>query len=524
MLRKLQNYVLYAYLIIMLGIFPLFYRKQYSGMGNAKFKLFLYSSAVCIAVLIVLSILQYAVDTCKDFSTVFSRRYLTYSITDLFVIFYYGAVLCSFLFSDFKEEALLGAAGWSMGLAAQTVFFFSYFYLSRRLQFQKWILYVLFGSSGVVFLLGILHRFYLDPLGIAVGLSESQRLQFLSTIGQSSWYSSFICTVLPLGVFVFYASKNKRERIWSCLYTVLAFMTLVTQNTDSAYLALLAMLLVLFYVSFDSRWQMKRFWQLILNILASFKGMGLLQLMAGEHTASLDSLSIFMSRSMWTTALFILILCGYLFCYGKNRIPADNQPIKRTVFYVLAVIMSVSLAVLITFIVCNSNGFLVRKWGYCNTNNYLLFQNNWGNNRGFSWKFSMMSFKDFSVFRKLFGIGPDCFKAYHYGITEYAELLNSYWGGLSLTNAHNEYLTILLDLGIVGLLSFLLMLCVGLYRFVKNRKDNIYLSAFALVIAAYAAHNFFCYQQVCCTPFLFILMGIGENMIRNKEIFLTDKI
>lgn len=524
MIRKIQNIILYGYLFIMLGFFPLFYKKQYSGMGNGKFKIFLYTSFICIGILLLLSILQYFVSTIQDFSRVFSRRSITYSITDLCVILYYGAVLCSFLFSNFKEEALLGADGWNMGLAAQTIFFFGYFYISRRMKFKKWILYTLFISSGIVFLLGILHRFYIDPTGITEGLTVEQKLQFLSTIGQSSWYSSFLCTVFPLGFFVFYRSKDRRERIWSGIYTSLAFMTLVTQNSDSAYLALLVVLIILFYVSFDSGFLMKRFWQTVLVLLASFKGIGLLQLLAGKRCAQLDRLSVFMSQSMWTTLLFIAISCGYLYVYRVRQTGEGNAPIKRKCFYIFAGLMVISLAGMITFIVLNSNGFLYEKWGYYNSNNYLLFKNDWGNNRGFSWHFTMVSYQDLPFLKKLFGVGPDCFKAYHYSISEYAQVLKDYWGGLSLTNAHNEYMTILFNLGITGLFSFVLMIFCGIFRFLRQRKENPYLPAFAMVIAAYAAHNIFCYQQVCCTPFLFILMAIGENMIRNQETFITDII
>lgn len=30
------------------------------------------------------------------------------------------------------------------------------------------------------------------------------------------------------------------------------------------------------------------------------------------------------------------------------------------------------------------------------------------------------------------------------------------------------------------------------------------------------AYNFFCYQQVCCTPFVFLVMGIGEYIWRRE--------
>ena len=66
-----------------------------------------------------------------------------------------------------------------------------------------------------------------------------------------------------------------------------------------------------------------------------------------------------------------------------------------------------------------------------------------------------------------------------------------------------------------------------LWRFFKaweknsEGTENTWLSAFVLAgmlsILAYAGHNFFCYQQVCCTPFLFIVMGLAESAVRINE-------
>jgi hypothetical protein len=36
----------------------------------------------------------------------------------------------------------------------------------------------------------------------------------------------------------------------------------------------------------------------------------------------------------------------------------------------------------------------------------------------------------------------------------------------------------------------------------------------AAAAVSYMAYNFFCYQEVLCTPFIFILLGIGEYIWR----------
>ena len=178
-------------------------------------------------------------------------------------------------------------------------------------------------------------------------------------------------------------------------------------------------------------------------------------------------------------------------------------------------------------IIGNTAGLWEKWFGITFHNQYLLFDNKWGSDRGFTWKAAAGMFAEMTPLRKLFGAGPDCFKAYSYSIPEYADLLYQYWKPNILTNAHNEFLNLLICIGIVGLLAFLAMLGMGVWRFFKaweknsEGTENTWLSAFVLAgmlsILAYAGHNFFCYQQVCCTPFLFIVMGLAESAVRINE-------
>jgi hypothetical protein len=51
-------------------------------------------------------------------------------------------------------------------------------------------------------------------------------------------------------------------------------------------------------------------------------------------------------------------------------------------------------------------------------------------------------------------------------------------------------------------------------RFLKMTPRDITVTAVAAAAVSYMAYNFFCYQEVLCTPFIFILLGIGEYIWR----------
>ena len=512
-LSKVNNLIISLYLFVMLGFFPLYYRYQYANMGDEKYKLFLYTSSVCVMVSFLLC--------------AWRIRDIRFYPLDIAVLLYFSTTIISFLLSDFKDSAWKGADGWFMGLLSQILFVAVYFLIAKTWTYRPWALRLLGVSSALVFVIAIFHRFDLEILPIYGNLKEHYKVLFLSTMGQSSWYSSFLCTVFPIGLFIFFYEREKKKRTWAGVYSAIAMMSLVTQNTDSAFLSLFAVMIVLFYLSFDGK--MKEFLEVILLILASFCFMGICQRIFVARMIPLDSLSLFMSQSALVWILLVAVGGIYCWVYRKEvfgyrtgtvsnnkKAEALQKCIPRTFFWLIFILISLVVVFVVLFVFANTTGLLQKAFGYQSTNNYLLFNNQWGNNRGFSWKYTVTTFTEMPFMNKFFGIGPDCFSAYAASVPEYMEQMKGFWGDLVLTNAHNEYLTKLYTIGIVGLLAYLIMLLTGFANFMKNRSKNPILPAFALCIVSYMAHNIFCYEQVCCTPFFYILMGIGSNLIHNQ--------
>jgi len=438
------------------------------------------------------------------------KKYICNHPLDTAVVLYFGTTIISFLFSDFKDIAWKGADGWFMGLLSQILFVAVYFLIAKTWTYRPWALSLLGVSSAIVFIIAIFHRFDVDILPIYGNLKEKYKVLFLSTMGQSSWYSSFLCTVFPIGLFIFFNERDKKKRTLAGIYSAIAMMSLVTQNTDSAFLSLFAVMMVLFYLSFDGK--MKEFLEVILLILASFCFMGICQRIFAARMIPLDSLSLFMSQSalMWIALVAVAGIYGWVF---RKEVFVQKT---RTVFWIIFILVAAAVLFTILFIIANTTGLLQNTFGYQSTNNYLLFDNQWGNGRGFAWIFATTTFAELPFLQKLFGVGPDCFSAYAASVPEYLEQMKAFWGDLVLTNAHNEYLTKLYTIGIVGLLAYVTMLVTGFTTFMKKRDWNPMFPAFALCIVSYMAHNIFCYEQVCCTPFFYILMGIGSNWIHNQ--------
>ncbi|MCR4690365.1 MAG: O-antigen ligase family protein, partial [Lachnospiraceae bacterium] len=143
----------------------------------------------------------------------------------------------------------------------------------------------------------------------------------------------------------------------------------------------------------------------------------------------------------------------------------------------------------------------------------LLFDDGWGNNRGVSWRCSLGAFCKENILQKLFGVGPDSFGEYIYMYykADFDRVLGSH---ISQDCAHNEWLNTLINLGILGLVAYMGIFITSFKACMNEAKRHPYLYGIAIAIVAYFLHNFFCYQQIICTPTIFILMGMARSVIR----------
>ena len=523
--KDFAEFLTVCWAFLMLTVFPVYVIDRYQDIGAYKFSFFSGISALFLAPGAALG-LVYAAGRLfmrsREGGEAEALRTWRPSWLDLGALAYLLLNLVSFLGSGFKTDAWEGVGGWNMGLRTQLFMVMAYFLISRFLPVSR---LGLIGAgamlgSGIAFVIGILHRFSMDPFGFYQGLDSDTTLRFLSTIGQATWYSSFVCTVLPIGICLFYASEKRKLRIISGIYCALGFMTLVTQNSDSAFAALAALLFGLFLASCISPKRMERFLEVLILCAASFKAVGFLQRGFPEQAVRLGSLSEAFSKGMISWVLLLLGAACYILLIhmeekGGSAFIKRWERMGRQLFW-RAVVLAVLLCVVAAGgIALNTTGLLERWLGISSGSQYLLFNDKWGSDRGFNWKTAVRIFSGLPFLNKIIGVGPDCFMAYSYSVPEYAQLLNDYWKPDVLTNAHNEFLNLLICVGAGGLLSFLFLLGAGAGRFYRAGKEHPEVLMGLLTVCSYAAHNFFCYQQVCCTPFLFLILGLSERLVRN---------
>lgn len=508
---QLIEYLLATTLVVLCIAVSLYAEDGYHKIGNVKFAVYRHIMVVGCAIIFIVMV-PYVVFWMRE------HKKLRLSVTDGCVLAYLLLSGVSVVSGGFYGDALWGYDGWNMGIMSQISFVLLYLLLSRFGRYYRLILSVLCAAACVVYVIGILHRLQIDPIGFYVGLTDYQKTQFLSTLGQATWYGSFLSVTLPIGIGVFLYADKKMWRILGGIMMALGFCTLVTQNSDSAYFALAGAFLIFFMISAMNWKAMCRF----AGVLTLFYAAGKIMYFLMQIRPNPEFEADFMTRIMWTSGatwvmLFACLSVTIILYVSGTRADSRKYPtalMHRMRQIVPAAVIAAVVGV-ITVIILQTEGVLPKVISdRLEEVSYFNWHNEWGNGRGRIWTFSIKMFMEADVELKLFGVGPDCFHSYV--VNHYSDEQILYWGKKQLTNAHNEWLSSLINVGILGTVSYIGIYVTAVRRFFREHQRNILLAGIAASSMSYMCYNFFCYQQVLCTPFIFMLMGIGEYILRDS--------
>lgn len=432
-------------------------------------------------------------------------------LINYFVILWMAFCIMAVLLSGDPVSSFLGPNGWYTGLLFQVLIAFLFILSSRYLSVTRRMIQLTLLSSGVIFLTAYLQRFGIDPLRLGANLLPEEHILFLSTIGQATWYSSFLCIIIPAGIYVFIFDENKGSRVGSAFFLTAAFGSLVTQNSDSAYIALLLTLTVFLCFSFITSKYLIRFSEVVVLIGGSFTLTGILQEQVPVSEVKLGTLSLFLTQSgislLFIIAGMIVIILIKIFSGRKynilvnssERFPGKNMVYarcRRCLGAMLTVIL-VSAATVGVILYLTGRGLFSSSVGILN------FNDGWGNNRGMIWRLAVRMYRDLPVYQKIFGIGPGMF---HEHIQQYT--------GYVLMNAHNEWLNAFIEYGVAGGVCYL-AIYVSTFLYILKHCDcqeRMCLVPVMASILAYLGHQFFCYEQCVATPLIFTLMGLGVHI------------
>lgn len=506
------SFYVFLYLFVMAVFFPFFLTWGYRSAGTDKSMLFRFIGLGLLISVLPCALVHWMTKLQKEG---FYNWFTGISVSDWLAIGYSVVTVLSYLCSENKQEAFWGAKGWYIGLMTQLFYLASYFFISRFLKGEK-VLLVLFGvSTSISFLLGSLNRFSVYPLEL-----EGANPSFIATLGNINWFCGYWSVFFPIAAGLFYGCKKQPVwcRILSGCYLALTTMTGAMQGSDSALLVFGAVILVLFCVSCAETDSRKRFYETMMVIGASCQVLRAVWSVFPERmNYDSDAMNILAGENLtliMSSVAFLLWLV--LAALEKKGISADK--IEHVMRWEKVVVLMLCAAVLFGFVfLLVYNTLHPGSIGRLSENKMFTFDAYWGSSRGVTWTAGWRVFCDQPLGRKLIGLGPDSFA---YGVyqegSSAAQMVRDIFGSSRLTNAHNEALTVLVNTGLLGLVTWAGFFLTKAVSFLKNNKKNVLAFACGLAVVGYLSNNLFSFQQVLNGPFVYIALGIGEAVLRKN--------
>ena len=505
------------------GLLPL-YVKDYGSLGsdkalfwmssyNTPFKLLILGAAFLLSAFLVKLV------TVEGAGPSFFERikktalFTVITPTHVWGCLFLTSVLFSYIFSEYKEIALRGETGWYCGTEEYVVIVLCLFVVALSGFGERIFPAVILLSSAAVFVLGI----GMDLFGNILSL-ESWNTSKVSTVGNANWFCGYMVVtffyVMALYFFRAY-EKVKFPAIAKNLLRIYLFAgayMYVMNGSSGGYVPLMAVFVI--FLLFCKKDPEKLF---IVSEMGTVMSLGVLAhcvaLGLGAEARSNDSLGELVNHPMFGILLFGI--CMFMSVFLDMKI---KKGMNETRFYIgrpaLYMILSLALVFIMLLTVNTLSG-----GAFLGVKGPLFFNRLWGNCRGITMEAGVRIFGGFSFREMLFGTGPDTFYSVYSGgrYPELAETLKMYFGESRLINAHCEPLTMLVNTGIFGTVTFYGMLISFIIKGLKQSPEagrhGITALGTSLCVTGYVINNLFSFQTSVNLSQLSLMLAFGTAAV-----------
>lgn len=499
------------YLISIFGFFPLIYNDYYFDILPAKYKFYYCVTLIFIICTALVKLLEVAQ---PQKGVAVSKKL---SGTEYWIIAFWMIAVISTVLSDYKFEAFWGNEGRYTGLFLITLYVASFLIVSRNLKFENWMLAVFCIASILVCAFGITDYFRMDILNFKKQIDPNQADVFVSTMGNINAYTAFVAYFMAITTTLYATSeKGGIKRIITYVSMLISFFALIMGNSDNAYLSLGALFAILPFFVYKKRGGIKRFVITLASFFSTIKMIELINAAMGNRVIGINGLFEIVSSSSFLLGIILILWAVYIILEIPNHPPFKAmdkyQNCSKRIFIVVWCIFLTLTTCILAYLLYDSNvNDNYSAWGAIG--NYLHFSEEWGSYRGKIWKLAFRYFERFSVLQKIIGFGPETFGILMVN-NDYADIQMT---GVVYDNAHNEYIHMLITMGISGVLSYLLFLGTSIKRILKNLDKNKYLAPIAMAIICYSAQAFVNISSPVTSPYLWLLLAVGNSICMNHQ-------
>lgn len=342
------------------------------------------------------------------------------------------------LFNSFNPtDAFTGFQGWYIGtfvIVSMCIFILA---LNNMEKINDLFYIPVLIAIALVYIFGIIDSFNIDLFKFREYIDVSTYHYYISTIGNINWYVGYLSLTSLFIISSFIKEKNKIKKIIFFILSILAVYNIASIGSDGIYLALMfsGFAFVPFMLKDINRFK-------IFSVIIFIYSICLIILKVINYPLN--------GYASYTTYIPFIAVCIVMsiIIYLLPNILKDKYTDKtrKVLIVILESLLIITVIVIALFVIIKKDP-------------------NWGTGRYEIWKQSFISYNNFPIKYKVFGLGP--------------ELLNNVYASLSSNKgviyqtSHSEPIQLLLTMGIVGLLSWILCWISLLVPYYKNRLyDN----------------------------------------------------
>ena len=369
---------------------------------------------------------------------------------------------------------------------------------------KRYILYFSV-SSILINTIAILQYIGFNPFNMYQNGIGTHNVSFMATIGNISFISAMFCILLTVSfmAYVFLEEKLK-YKIIHLLSIFMGFFIFIIINVLSGRVAFLAVfaLLIPFIIT-----NSKRLSRTIIAMSMILLGLLVNIIINPQYHYDLRRLDLYFQFNKIALMFIIVIFVFWFLAYKLKRMEFDYSKNKKITYGIYIAMISIVVLILgCVYFINFESGILYEVHELLHGN----FDDDFGTYRVFLWKRTLKLFSEYPIL----GTGPDTFAVRF--MDKYTQDVMDI-GELSINDsAANVYLTMLINIGIVGLIAYLVFIILQLIKGLKNKNE--YSIILLITIICYLIQDCFNLWVVIVTPIFWVLMGIHYLSLNNNKM------
>ncbi|MCM1273516.1 MAG: O-antigen ligase family protein [Clostridium sp.] len=486
-----SDIVKYMYMMFIFSAYLIVMNDQYFDITKTRHSIFIMGTVIFLLLYACVAFIEaYLNETIKnDFKNSLTKDKFLKHPAGWMLIFWFGHVIAFMLTYD-KKSAFTGENGRYMGFFTFTVLAIMFFALCFRMKTNEWLYLLLLVVTLFAYVVAIFQHMGNDFMHYRDEISKKDFHIFMSTFGNINIFASFIVISLAVAFAMFVFTKRIVNRYFAGIVLVAGGMTIMIANSDSAYMGLVAVVVILLTFAIQNG---RAFFMMLGMSLFALGNLCVVLInkyvvvkydKRGGVAQLLDSVPL---AAVLLAVAILIVLATY---FAEKKIKETSR--KRASHIFLAAFAVFAVIVIVVGIKMHLSIF--------------EFNYKWGTYRGYIWTKCAKVYVDAPFINKLFGYGQETVR-YLTTSNFYEEMLDV--TGKVYENAHNELLQYLLTVGAYGLIAYI-MLVVSSFIYILGGSNKNVISYISLaVIGGYFIQGIINLCQPVTTPLFFVILAAG---------------